>query len=163
MTIYTFGTLVTFNVATHGGAACRYLDGPRTRCVVQASRRQYFPGMLWRDMQPRPTPAVHAQLSVALNDGEAEAFFTPGQRFAIWADAIVGTTICGDGFAGYGVIEPQKSSAPPLAGAGRTQRTATRPAWPRPMAATVHRLTGHRQTAPQPRPGTDASLAGRRR
>ena len=113
MTIYTFSALVTFDVATHGGAACRYPDGPRTRCVVQASRRQYFPGMLWRDMQPRPTPAVHAQLSVALNDGEAEAFFTPGQRFTIWADAIVGTTICGDGFVGYGVIESQKSSAPP--------------------------------------------------
>lgn len=163
MTIYTFSAVVTFDVATYGSAASRYLDGTRARCVVQARHRQYFPGMLSRDKQPRPTPAVHAQLSVALNDGEAEAFFAPGQRFTVWTDAIVGTTVCGEGFVGHGVIESQKSSAPPIAGADRTQRTAARPALPRPTAATDDRPAGHRETAPQPRLGTDASLAGRPR
>lgn len=163
MTIYTFSVLVTFDAATYGNAASRYLDEIRTRCVVQARHRRYFPGLLSRDKQPRPAPAVHAQLSVALNDGEAEAFFAPGQRFTVWTDATVGTTVCGDGFAGYGVIESQKSSAPPIAGADRTQRTAARPVLPRPVAATVHRPAGHRETAPQPRLGTDGSLAGRPR
>lgn len=163
MRIYTFSVLITFDVAAHGGAAGGHVDGTRTRCVAQACHRQYFPGILSRDEQPRPAPAVHARLSVALNDGEAEAFFTPGRRLTIWADAIVGTTICGDGFVGYGVIESHKSSAPPVAGAGRTQRSAARPALPTPMAGTVRRPAGHRGTVPRLCPGADASLAGRPR
>lgn len=148
MTIYTFSLLVTFDVATYGSAANRYLDGTLTRCVVQACHRQYFPGMLSRAKQPRPTPAVHAQLSVALNDGEAESFFAPGQRFTVWTDAIVGTTVCGDGFIGHGVIKSHKSSAPPIAGADRTQRTAASPVfqgpWPRPLIGRLATARRHR-------------------
>jgi hypothetical protein len=161
--IYVFSVLITFDVAARGGAAGGHPDGTRTRCVAQACHRQYFPGILSRDEQPRPAPAVHARLSVALNDGEAEAFFAPGRRLAIWADAIVGTTIYGDGFVGYGVIESHKSPAPPVAGAGRIQRSAARPPQPTPMAGAVHRPAGHRGTVPWPCLGTDASLAGRPR
>jgi hypothetical protein len=53
---------------------------------------------------------VCAVVSVALADGEAVAFFAPGQHFTIWADAVIGQTIRADGMIGYGVIS---SPVPP--------------------------------------------------
>jgi hypothetical protein len=46
----------------------------------------------------------HARLAVALSGGEAEAFFRPGQCFAIWADGLAGSTVQAVGRVGYGVI-----------------------------------------------------------
>jgi hypothetical protein len=45
---------------------------------------------------------AHALITTTLYDGEAGAFFAPGQRFTIWADALVGHTIRADGLVGYG-------------------------------------------------------------
>jgi hypothetical protein len=41
---------------------------------------------------------------IALADGEAEALFAAGQRFTIWADAVVNRTMRPEGLVGYGVI-----------------------------------------------------------
>jgi hypothetical protein len=69
-------------------------------------------------------PGLRAVVNVALADGEAEAFFAPGQRFTIWADAVIGHTIRADSMAGHGVISSPVS--PPLARAhdGRAARPA---------------------------------------
>ena len=158
MRICAFSALVTFDLAACGGAASRYLRGTRARCVVQACHQQYFLGMLSAAKLPRPEPAAHALLTVALRDGEAEAFFAPGRRLTIWADAIVGTTICGSGLVGYGVTESQLP-VPQIAGHDEAQRPSARPALPAPEA--VHRPASRSHAAPRPRPGPDASLAGR--
>jgi hypothetical protein len=50
-------------------------------------------------------------MTVVLTDGEAEAFFAPGQRFTIWSDAVVGYTICADGLVGYGIISRPSARA----------------------------------------------------
>jgi hypothetical protein len=60
-------------------------------------------------------PGVRAVVSVALAEGEAEAFFAPGQRFTIWADAVIGQTIRAGGLAGSGVISCPVSLPPPHA------------------------------------------------
>ena len=52
-------------------------------------------------------------MTIALADGEAEAFFAPGQCFMIWADGTVGRTIRAEGLVGYGVISCRTSPLPP--------------------------------------------------
>jgi hypothetical protein len=82
---------------------------------------------------------------VRLLAGEPEAFFSTGQPFTLWADAIVSDqAVRGAGRLGEGVILGQESAADAAA------RAAARPA-----------LT-YRRTVPPPRRGTGASLmAGR--
>ena len=99
---------------------------------------------------------MHAVVSIPLLPGEAEAFFGPGRRFAIWADAIVGDTTRGEGLVGNGVVCGQ---APP---------SSPGDAWRQ-----AHQLPGHRApargplrygaAAPPPRLPAGASPAGRRR
>ncbi len=50
-------------------------------------------------------------LTVALADSEAEAFFRPGQRFAIWAYGLVGSTVQAVGRVGHGVVARRTSPA----------------------------------------------------
>jgi hypothetical protein len=57
-------------------------------------------------------PGGRVVVTIALADGEAEALFAPGQRFTIWADAVVDRTIRPEGLVGYGVICGRE--APPL-------------------------------------------------
>ncbi len=73
-------------------------------------------------------PAGRAVMTIALADGEAEAFFAPGQCFTIWADGTVGHTIRADGLAGYGVISRQMSPPPARLDDGRIRATVARPA-----------------------------------
>src|SRR2546427_286532 len=63
------------------------------------------PRSTWRGPPRAPPPRAA---------GEAEALFAPGQRFTIWADAVVDRTIRPEGLVGYGVIYGRK--APPLLG-----------------------------------------------
>jgi hypothetical protein len=114
---YRFRALVTFDPAAREdrapGAPSRtdaltvhacYLLQPLT-CG------EYFPAMISRDQEPRPTqPGGHAVVTIALADGEAEAFFAPGQRFRIWADGVVDHTIRAEGLVGYGIIRDPESS-----------------------------------------------------
>ena len=48
-------------------------------------------------------------MTIALADGEAEAFFAPGQSFTIWADGTVGRTVRAEGLVGYGVMSRRTS------------------------------------------------------
>jgi hypothetical protein len=74
-------------------------------------------------------------VTIALADGEAGAYFAPGQGFTIWADAIAGRTIRAEGMIGYGVICGPES--PPVTadnGGLRAGRPAPRSAaWIRPL------------------------------
>lgn len=108
---YRFRALVTFLPAA-AGAARGYRDGPRTRCIVQPTRRKYLPAVISRGRPSRPRHAVLCVLSIPLADGEAQAFFTPGQRFTIWADARVARTIRCQGLLGYGIIATATAQSP---------------------------------------------------
>ena len=85
--------------------------------------------MISRYEELRPLqPSGHALVTVALDEGEAEAFFAPGQRFTIWADGVVDDAIRAEGLVGCGVIgEPD---SPPLIwdDGHRIRRTTAGPA-----------------------------------
>jgi hypothetical protein len=99
---YRFRALVTFDLPAGG-----HLGGPRACCLVQPGHGKCFPAGISWDRELPVRPGAHVVLSVALDNGEAEAFFAPGQRFTIWADAVIGHTIRADGLAGSGVISGQ--------------------------------------------------------
>jgi len=82
-----------------------------TCCLIEPSYHRYFPAALSRDEELPPRPGAHVVVTIALTDGEAEAFFAPGQRFAIWSDAVVGHTVSTDGLVGYGVISRPSARA----------------------------------------------------
>jgi hypothetical protein len=98
---YRFTALVTFDPVSRPGAA----SGTTACYVVEPCHRRYFPaGIALREAKLPVPPAVRAVVSIALVDGEDVAFFAPGQRFTIWADAIVGQAIRAHGRVGFGVI-----------------------------------------------------------
>ena len=80
-------------------------------CLIEPSYHQYFPVVISRDDELPPRPGMHVVVTIALTDGEAGAYFAPGQRFAIWSDAVVGHTIWADGLVGYGVISRPSARA----------------------------------------------------
>ena len=116
---YRFRALVTFDPAAREGRALGSARRTGTltvhACYVlqPLTCGEYFPAMISRDEELRPPhPGGHAVVTIALADGEAEAFFTPGQRFTIWADGLVDHTIRAEGLVGYGIIRAPES--PPL-------------------------------------------------
>ena len=109
---YRFRALITFDPAAREDAAPDHLGGTRTCCLIQPSYHEYFPARISWDKELPVQPGMRAVVSVAVADGEAEAFFTPGQRFTIWADALIGQTIRPDRMIGHGVIASPAS--PPL-------------------------------------------------
>lgn len=121
---YKFGALVTF------GPAAGHLGGPHACCLVQPRLGRSFPAAISCTELP-VGPGVRAVVSVALADGEAEAFFATGQHFAIWADAVIGQTIRADGMAGHGVVRSPVSLPLPRA----HDAPAARPARGRRLAA----------------------------
>jgi hypothetical protein len=123
---YRFTILITFGSRAPEGLSRGYLNGSRNRCVIEPTHQTYLPAVITRDTRPPPEPGVRAVLAIPLADGEAEEFFAPGQRFTIWADALVGPTVCGDGFVGYGVISSHQPQPQPLS-AGRDREVVVRP------------------------------------
>jgi hypothetical protein len=103
--------MVAFDPAGDSAAGA-YLSGTRSHCVIEPEHREYFPALISCDIQPQPVGGLNILLRIALTGTEVDAFFAPGQRFTIWADAIVGRTIRGEGLVGYGVISCRGS--PPL-------------------------------------------------
>jgi hypothetical protein len=84
----------------------------RACCLIQpACHHEYFPAVICPDEELPPSPA-HAMMTIALADGEAEAFFALGRSFAVWADGTVGRTVRAEGLVGYGVISGQISPLP---------------------------------------------------
>lgn len=121
-----FTILITFDSRAREGVSRGYLDGSAIRCVIQPAHHTYLPAVISRDTPLPAEPGVHAVFAIPLTDGEAEEFFAPVQRFTIWADVLVGQTVCGAGFEGYGVIssDEPRSQHP---SAGRDREVVVRP------------------------------------
>jgi len=101
---YRFTALVMLDPAA-GEYAVRYgRGGTRACCLVEPSYHTYFPAVIEAKEEQPSRGAPHALITATLSDSEAGAFFAPGQRFTIWADALVGHTIQPDGLVGHGVI-----------------------------------------------------------
>jgi hypothetical protein len=130
---YRFRALVTSVPEAGEGPAGRLPNPARAPtayacCLIQpAYHHEYFPAVISRAEEPSLPPAGHAMMTVALAEGEARAFFAPGQRFTIWADGTVGRTIRAEGLIGYGVISCQTSPLPAGLADGRIHRGAAGP------------------------------------
>ena len=102
---YRFRAVITLDPAAREDAARGHLGGPHTCCLIQPGHGKYFPAVICLEDEELPLRrAVRAVLSATLSDREARALFAPGQRFTIWADAMVGHTIRADHLIGHGVI-----------------------------------------------------------
>jgi hypothetical protein len=121
---YSFRALITFDLAAREESTRGHLGGTRTCCLVQPEYHEYFPARISWDTELPVRPGVRAVVSVVLADGEAEAFFATGQRFTIWADAVVGQTARADGMVGHGVISRPVSLPLPRAHDVRALRPA---------------------------------------
>jgi hypothetical protein len=123
---YRFSALVTVDPAAHRMA---WRDARRTPAcyLVEPCCRMYFPALIAPDDELSARPAIRTVVSIALADGEAEAFFAPGQRFTIWADAIIGPAIRAHSRAGSGVISGLVSPPPPRAHDDSADGTAAGP------------------------------------
>jgi len=113
---YTFRALITLSPVPEDPAPCcpgRAHAFPARGCylIQPFSCHQYLPAMISLDERVPVGAGGPAVLTVALADGEAEAFFYPGQCFTIWADGLVGHTVRAMGRVGYGVIARRASPA----------------------------------------------------
>lgn len=102
---YRFTVLVMLDPAAGENAMRCGQSTARACCLVEPSCYTYFFPAVIETEEEQPQQGVpRALMTTTLSDSEAGAFFAPGQRFTIWADALVGHTIRADGLAGYGVI-----------------------------------------------------------
>jgi hypothetical protein len=101
---YRFTALVTLDPAAREHAAGCGQSAARACCLLEPSRYTYFPAVIETEEEEPQQAVPHALITATLYDSEARAFFAPGQRFRIWADALVGHTIRADGLVGYGII-----------------------------------------------------------
>jgi hypothetical protein len=106
-----------------------HLSGTRTHRVIELYRRKYFPALLSCEGQP-PLGGPNILMRIVLTDTEADVFFARSQRFTVWADAIVGETIRGEGLVGYGVISCQEPPPLPSVNDRAAHRARTDPASP---------------------------------
>lgn len=142
---YRFRALVNFDPAAREGRA---LGSPgRTGaltthacCLLQPFYYgEYFPAVIARDEGLPPLQAAgHAVVIIALADGEAEAYFSPGTGFTIWADGVAGHTIRAEGLIGYGVISGPEFPHVTADGGGRRDSRCARQS-----TALIRRLAGH--------------------
>jgi hypothetical protein len=99
-------------------------------CLLQPfCYRVYLPAVISPDKELPLQPGGRVVVAIALAGGEAEALFAPGQRFTIWADAVVDRTIRPEGLVGYGVICGREApsllcQSPPMSGAINAVRSA---------------------------------------
>jgi AcrR family transcriptional regulator len=110
---HSFSALVVLDPAAPQEAAQCDSDGTRGDCPLEPGCCTYFPAVISLDGAQPARTAARALVTIALGDSEARAFFAPGQRFTIWADAVVGDPIRACGLVGYGVIaQPASPPAP---------------------------------------------------
>jgi hypothetical protein len=130
---YRFRVLVTLGPPVREGPARRLPNLARalaghTCCLIQpACQQEYLPAVISRDEDLPLSHTARAMMTIALADGEAEAFFKTGQGFTIWADGTVGCTIRAEGLVGYGVICRQTSPLPAGLADDRIHRGAADP------------------------------------
>ena len=102
---HRFRALITLGPAAGENAARGDLGRTHACCLVQPCHGTYFPAVISPAGEQLATRALlRVTLSAALATGEAEAFFAPGQRFTVWADAVVGHAIQADRLIGQGII-----------------------------------------------------------
>jgi hypothetical protein len=101
---HRFRALITLDPAVGENAARGHLGRTHACCLVQPCHGTYFPAVISPEEELITQPVLHVTLSTALAPGEAEAFFAPGQRFTVWADAVVGHAIHADRLIGQGII-----------------------------------------------------------
>ena len=123
---YRLRALVKFDPAARGDRAPDFPSRTGTLtihpcCLLQPlSHRGYFPAVITRDENPALLQSSeYAVVTIALADGEAEAYFAPGQGFTIWADGMVDNTIRAEGMIGYGVICSPESALVTFGEGGR--------------------------------------------
>jgi hypothetical protein len=101
---YRFWALVMLDPEAREEAA-RFDPGEtQACCLIEPSHCTYFPAVIALDEEVPSRAKAQALVTIALRDGEARAFFAPGQRFTIWADAVVGHSVQAAGLVGYGVV-----------------------------------------------------------
>jgi hypothetical protein len=114
---YTFRALITLspNVPEDPAPCCpgrAHVLAARGCYLIQPFPcHWYLPAMISPEEGVPVSPERHVMLTIALADGEEEAFFGPGQRFTVWADGLVGSTVRAVGQVGYGVIARRTSPA----------------------------------------------------
>jgi hypothetical protein len=111
---HRFSALITLNPAAGETSVRGRLGRLHTCCLVEPCHGTYFPAVISLDEHCAARAGIPAVLSSALATGEAGAFLAPGQRFTIWADAVVGHAVQADRLIGHGVIACHLSF-PPLA------------------------------------------------
>ena len=111
----TFRAMVALDPSAAEDDVRRLLDGSRLQCVVQPCGSKCFPARISARGAPLPAgQAVDAVVHIPLLAGEAEAIFSAGKPFTVWADSRADDqTICGEGFLGGGVILSQGPAASP--------------------------------------------------
>jgi hypothetical protein len=136
---YRFWAVIRLDAGARQGPArgCRGLRPVAAHAcylVEPACCHDYFPAVIVWDEEPPRQPRGQAVVTIALADSEAEAFFSPGQQFTVWADVIVGRTLRAEGRVGDGVIT--RRMPPPAARAGdEIHRRAAEPDRGRRLAA----------------------------
>ena len=73
------------------------------RLSLPACHRLFRAEVCWDDHQLLK-PGDRAVVTIEFADDDAEMYFAAGQRFTIWADAVVGRSVQPAGLAGSGVI-----------------------------------------------------------
>ena len=135
---FRFRALIMLDPAAGEYAVRCGRGGKRACCLIEPGYHTYFPAVIEAEEEQPPRGTPHALITATLSDSEARAFFVPGQRFTIWADALVGRTIRATGLVGHGVICQCVSLPAPRARRDRASGNgaagfAAMPATPGPM------------------------------
>jgi len=102
---YTFRAVVALDPLAREDAVRSLLDSATRACIVQPRGAGCFPAHISACGPLSAGSAINAVVHIILHAGEAEALFPIGQRFAVWADAIVDDrAIRGEGTIGDGII-----------------------------------------------------------
>lgn len=144
----TFRAMVALDPSAPEDDVRRLLDGSRLQCVVQPCGSKCFPARISAGgALPSGGQAVDAVVHIPLLAGEAEAPFSTGKPFTVWADSRVDDeTIRGEGLLGGGVILSQGLAASPatadqgaLPATGRQPRRGCQMTWQPRVALGPHR------------------------
>jgi hypothetical protein len=126
---HRFRALITLGPAAGENAGRGHPGRTHASCLVQPCPGRYFPALISAEEEEvTARAAIPAVISTPLAAGEAEAFFAPGQRFTIWADAVVGHSIHADRLIGQGIIAYPVALPPSGAHGGRVDGKAAGPA-----------------------------------
>lgn len=141
-----FTALIMLDPPARGYGARGHPGRPHACCLIQPGHCTCFPAAISCDGPLPRRPAIAAVVTIALTRDEAEAFFAPGQRLTIWADALAGHTIRPDRPVGHGVIWAPVTMPAPGAHSYRADAEAAGPHREHGLAAqAIPAASGHSQ------------------